>query len=145
MTEKHKNQLLPVFPSMVPPPRPEIREYSATGPMGCLVSATLTGPCGDTMRFDLHIEDECVRDTYFWGDGCFHSRQCGRLVAETAKGKSVDDLPGISPEFISDHLNEPLPPEEDHCAQLAHETLMEALDKYFKYSRKTKRIPEVIP
>jgi len=95
------------------------------------VSASLTGPCGDTMRIGLKIQDDRVVDSEFWGDGCFHSQSCGRLVAAQAKGRCVEELPEISPDYIVDHLKE-LPKDEDHCAKLAHETLMQVLDKHYK-------------
>ena len=107
------------------------RSRAHEDPSGNWVSATLTGPCGDTMRIDLKIRDERVVDSEFWGDGCFHSQSCGRLVAADAKGRSMEELPEISPDYIVERLNE-LPKEEDHCAKLAHETLMEVVDRYYK-------------
>ena len=117
--------------------RHELTDQSQETPGACRdhsgnwVSATLTGPCGDTMRIGLKIEDDRVIDSDFWGDGCFHSQSCGRLVAAHAKGRNLEDLTEISPGYIVDHLKE-LPKDEDHCAKLAHETLMEVLDKHYK-------------
>ncbi len=93
-------------------------------------TATLTGPCGDTMRFDLRIDGDVAADVRFLGRGCRHSRLCGTFVAEMAKGRNLDELPDITPDFIARNIPE-LPSEEAHCAQLAYETLMEALDRYF--------------
>jgi len=94
------------------------------------VSATLTGPCGDTMSIDLKIENDQVVSSRFWGNGCFHSKACLRCAAQAAVGKSVEELPEISPEYIMDQLKHQLPLGEDHCAQLAHETLMHVVHNY---------------
>jgi NifU-like protein involved in Fe-S cluster formation len=117
----------------------EEKNYAGPGTGdGVWVSSTLTGPCGDTMKIDVHIRNGVVVDARFWGDGCRHSIACGRLAAEAAKGREVDELPEISPEYIADHVKG-LPPEEDHCARLAHETLMEVVDTYFMNLVKTKK------
>jgi NifU-like protein involved in Fe-S cluster formation len=97
---------------------------------GRWAAAVATGPCGDTMYIELKIENDQVVDSYFWGNGCVHSQACGRFVTQAAIGKTVEELPEISPEFIVANLKE-LPLEEGHCAQLAHDTLMEVVHQYF--------------
>jgi len=102
---------------------------------------TVTGPCGDSMHMQLNIENDRVVDSYFWGNGCCHSQACGRFVAQAAIGKAVEELPEISPEFIVASLKE-LPLEEGHCAQLAHDTLMEALHQYLSNWRRTQTVEQ---
>ena len=97
---------------------------------GDWISTTLTGPCGDTMELQLQIRNSCVTNSTHRGDGCRHSRSCLRFVAESAKGRAVDDLPELSPDYIAGHLID-LPKESWHCAQLAYDTLMQTVDEYF--------------
>ena len=109
--------------------------------------ATLTGHCGDTMSIELVIKDDQVIESSFRGTGCGHSLACGRFVAENARGKNVDQLPELSPDRIVAHLAD-IPLQEYHCARLAYETLMGAVDSYFcafagkrKVRRKTPLCP----
>ena len=99
---------------------------------GSWVSATLTGPCGDTMRIGPENPGRCE----WW------IRSSGEMVVFTAspaagwwrltpKAEEWRELPNISPDYIVERLKE-LPKKEDHCAKLAHETLMEVVDRYYK-------------
>jgi nitrogen fixation NifU-like protein len=128
-----EKEALPVIPSVQNP----------KGATGRWAAAVVTGPCGDTMYMELKIENDRVVDSYFWGNGCIHSQACGRFAAQAAIGKTVEELPEISPEFIMTNLKE-LPLEQGHCAQLAHDTLMEVLHQYFSNWRTSKTSKETL-
>ncbi len=102
------------------------------------VSARLTGPCGDTMELNLQIRDSLVVESRHRGNGCLHSRACLSIVAESAKGRAVDDLPELSPDYILEHITD-LPEDSRHCAQLAYDTLMQTVDEYFNPVHKNSR------
>jgi NifU-like protein involved in Fe-S cluster formation len=106
---------------------------------GKWTAVTITGPCGDTMHIELNIENDRVVDSYFWGNGCVHSQACGCFAADAAIGKTVEEIPEISPEFIVANLKE-LPLEEGHCAQLAHDTLMQVVHEYLSKWRTSQKI-----
>lgn len=91
----------------------------------------ITGSCGDTMRVYLRFQGERVAEATFQTDGCGTSAICGSFAAELARGKSPDELAGISGQTILNVLGG-LPEEDRHCAFLAAETLQAALDSYMK-------------
>ncbi|MBW1895225.1 MAG: iron-sulfur cluster assembly scaffold protein [Deltaproteobacteria bacterium] len=91
--------------------------------------ARIKGTCGDTMEIFLKFEDNQVKDASYLTDGCASSNVCGSFAAESAIGKSPDELPDITGKSIMEKLGN-LTEEEEHCAFLAAETLKEALNKY---------------
>lgn len=91
--------------------------------------ARITGACGDTMEIFLKFENHRVAAASFLTDGCGPSAVCGSYAAELAKGRSPEELAGISGETILDVLGG-LPEDYAHCAFLAAETLRRALRNY---------------
>ncbi len=97
--------------------------------------ARITGPCGDTMQFWLQVVGGRIARVTFDTDGCASSLACGSMATELAAGKTPEDASLISQEDIMDALGG-LPPEVQHCALLASNTLRAACEDYM--SRKTK-------
>ena len=91
--------------------------------------AKVTGSCGDTMEIYLNFRDERVTAASYMTDGCGSSSVCGSFAAETAMGKTPDELVEINGETILNMLGR-FPKDEEHCAFLAAETLQEALQNY---------------
>ena len=96
--------------------------------------ARVTGPCQDTMEIFLRFEDGRVAEASFQTDGCGSSAVCGSFAAEMALGKTPDELLDVTGDAILQRLGG-LPKEEEHCAQLAGETLQEALHDYMVKQR----------
>ena len=96
--------------------------------------ARVTGPCQDTMEIFLRFEEGRVSDSSFQTDGCGSSAVCGSFAAEMARGKSPDELLEVTGDAILKRLGG-LPKEDEHCAQLAGETLQEALHDYMVKQR----------
>ena len=96
--------------------------------------ARVTGPCQDTMEIFLRFEDGRVAEASFQTDGCGSSAVCGSFAAEMALGKTPDELLDVTGDAILERLGG-LPEEEEHCAQLAGETLQEALHEYMVKQR----------
>jgi len=94
--------------------------------------ARVTGPCQDTMEIFLKFEDGRVSEASFQTDGCGSSAVCGSFAAELALGKTPDELLDVTGDAILERLGG-LPKEDEHCAQLAGETLQEALSNYMKH------------
>lgn len=101
--------------------------------------ALMTGVCGDTMEIFLKFEEERVKEATFQTNGCGSSQVCGSVAAESAIGKSPDELLEITGETILEELGG-LPKDDAHCAFLAAETLQEALSDFMVSNRvKSKR------
>lgn len=93
--------------------------------------ARITGPCGDTMEFWLLIRDGGVEEVRFTTDGCGWSRACGSMATCLAEGKSIGNAAAIGQQDILRALGG-LPPEVEHCALLAANTLKAACDDYIR-------------
>lgn len=94
-----------------------------------VASASLTGPCGDTMEFHLVIRNEIIEDVKYYTAGCGNTRNCGRAVARRAQGRKITDALSISAGEII-RSGECEPDEGRHCAILAVSALYRAIADY---------------
>lgn len=91
----------------------------------------IKGPCGDTMKISLRIEDGKIINACFWTDGCGASIACGSMLTKMITGKTVETALDITSEQLTDTLGG-LPKEHLHCTVLAVNTLQEAIKNYHK-------------
>ncbi len=91
--------------------------------------ASLTGPCGDTIKIWLEIDNNKITAASFFTDGCGTSIASGGMVTEMAIGKSTTEALAISQQDVLNALGQ-LPDESKHCALLASNTLKAALNNY---------------
>lgn len=96
--------------------------------------AVITGPCGDTMEIWLDVNNELIEEISFATDGCTTTLAAGSMITEMAKGKPVLEALQISQQDVLAALGG-LPPESEHCALLASNTLKEAVRDYQEYQR----------
>ncbi len=89
----------------------------------------ITGRCGDTMEIGLRFKEDRVVKASYWTDGCLYSLNCVCAAAGLAEGKSPDEILSIDPDVIQRSIGG-LPKDHMHCAQLAAETLLTAVDDY---------------
>jgi nitrogen fixation NifU-like protein len=89
----------------------------------------VTGPCGDTMEIFLKVEGDSISQCTFFTDGCGTTIACGSITTEQACGKTIEEAQSITQEFLLECCGG-LPPEDEHCALLASDTLMEAIALY---------------
>ena len=90
--------------------------------------ARVRGSCGDSMEMFIVLSDDNISDCGFQTDGCGPSIICGSVVTELVRNKSaIEARACMSPAGIIDIIGG-LPPEDEHCAQLASMTMMEALN-----------------
>ncbi|MGB9887303.1 MAG: iron-sulfur cluster assembly scaffold protein [Moorellales bacterium] len=92
--------------------------------IGCI-----TGPCGDTMKIWLRVEDDRIVRATFWTDGCGTTLAAGSMVTELATGKTIRAALEIGQQEVLQALGG-LPAESQHCALLAANTLKEAIRDY---------------
>jgi len=89
--------------------------------------ARVIGPCGDTMEVYLKVENGEVAEASFQTDGCTPSIMSGAMVAQLARGKSINKAQRIDQETVLQALGG-LPDESAHCALLAANTLKKAIN-----------------
>ncbi len=91
--------------------------------------ARITGPCGDTMEFWMHVDDGIVTAVGFTTTGCGPSRACGSMATELAEGKTPSEAARIEQQDILDALGG-MPEAHQHCALLASNTLKATVENY---------------
>ncbi len=89
----------------------------------------LTGPCGDTMKISLSIENGTIDDAKIQVLGCPGAVASGCALVSLARGKTMEEAKGIDLEALYKEL-EKLPDQKVHCARLAIKTLHKALEQY---------------
>ena len=91
--------------------------------------ASVTGPCGDTMKIWLKVKNNIVANATFWTDGCGASIAAGSMTTELARGKGIAQALSITQQDVLEALGG-LPEKSAHCALLAANTLKEAIKDY---------------
>ena len=93
--------------------------------------ARIKGPCGDTMDFWLSVKEGKLEKVSFITDGCGSSLACGSMATTLVEGKLIEDVFRLKQEEILKALGG-LPPEFEHCALLASNTLQSACRDYLE-------------
>jgi nitrogen fixation NifU-like protein len=91
--------------------------------------ACAQGYCGDLMSFYLRIENGHIPEITFTTDGCDATIASGETLASIVTGMSLEEAERVTSDDVLTVLDG-LPPNHVHCAQLAVETLREAIEKY---------------
>jgi len=84
------------------------------------------GWCGDTMEIYLRLNGERIEEASFTTDGCGPTVACGSMLTSMVKGMSLQKAGEVRPKDLLDALNG-LPDENAHCAELAVNTLQNAV------------------
>ena len=84
------------------------------------------GWCGDTMELYLRLDDAGITEATFMTDGCGATIACGSMLTKMVQGKSLDEVDALRPKDVFDALDG-LPDDHAHCAELAINTLQNAL------------------
>jgi len=94
------------------------------------VALPYTGPCGDTCKIYLKINDQnVIEEAKFQYLGCPASAACGSIVTQIAKEKTLREAESITEKEVIEKLGG-LPGDECHCATLVLTTLCNAIKKY---------------
>jgi len=89
----------------------------------------LTGPCGDSMKISLNIQDETIDDAKIQVLGCPGAVASGCAVVSLAKGKSLEEAKRLDLDALYAEL-EKLPKQKVHCARLALKSLQKAVEQF---------------
>ncbi len=119
-----------------------IRYFQAKENIGVIEGADqitdITGPCGDTMKISLNIDNDKVSDAKIQVLGCPGAVASGCAVVNLAKGKTLEEASHIDMDLLYKEL-EKLPGKKVHCARLAVKALQKAIVAY-----REKDQPEVV-
>lgn len=97
--------------------------------------AKVRGSCGDTMEMFVKVRDDHLRECSFQTDGCGTTIACGSMATELAADHTFNEaLAMVSAQDILKKLGG-LPEADEHCAQLAAETLRRALADYLFHKK----------
>jgi len=99
------------------------------------------GWCGDTMEIYLRMNGSRIEEVTFMTDGCGPTVACGSKLTTMVRGTSLDKARQIGQIDLVAALDG-LPEESLHCAELAVNTLREAINHCEKGEVETPRPPE---
>jgi len=91
----------------------------------------LTGPCGDSMKIYLKIQNDRIDDARIQVLGCPGAVASGCAVVNLAKGRSLEEAKQLDLDTLYREL-EKLPKQKVHCARLALKTLQKAVEQFEK-------------
>lgn len=95
--------------------------------------------CGDLITMYLKVgEDDRIADVSFEGEGCTISQAGGSILAEMARGMSLDEVKTLGLPEIIDEMGEDIVRSRVRCATLALGTLQAAVDQ-FRSNRERER------
>ena len=80
----------------------------------------------------LKVDSGKIKGITFWTDGCGTTIAAGSMITELAKGKTFIEAAKIRQQVVLDALGG-LPEDSAHCAQLAADTLKQAIKDYLAY------------
>ena len=92
------------------------------------------GSCGDDMEMWLRVRNGTIVEASFFTNGCSTTIASGSMITEMVKGKPVMEAQKISQQDVLTALDG-LPADSEHCAQLAANTLKEAIKDHLKLQR----------
>jgi nitrogen fixation protein NifU and related proteins len=87
--------------------------------------------CGDTMRLFIKVAGGRIADARFLTFGCAAAIASSSITTEMIKGKTIDEILGITDQDVVEALGG-LPPGKLHCSVLAEKALSAAVSDYRK-------------
>ena len=110
-----------------------IKYFLEKADMGSLPDADqvteLTGPCGDTMKIYLKIEDDRIKDAKMRVLGCAGAVASAMAAMELIKSKTIDNALAIKDRDIYNLLEE-IPDQKQDCIRLTIKILQKAIEEY---------------
>ncbi len=84
------------------------------------------GKCGDSMQIDLRLAGNIIRQARYTTDGCHATIACGGMITRLTVEKTLSEAQLITPQDLLTALGG-LPKDHEHCAELAVNTLHQAI------------------
>ena len=89
----------------------------------------LTGPCGDTMKIYLKLEEGKIKDAKIQVLGCPGAISSAMAALDLIKGMTLEDAMALKDRDIFRML-EDLPDQKQHCIRLTVKTIQKAVEDY---------------
>ena len=89
----------------------------------------LTGPCGDTMKCFLKMDQGRIKDVKYQVLGCPGAVSAAMALADLVKGKTLDEALQVKDRDVFRRLVQ-IPDQKQHCIRLAVKTLEKAIKEY---------------
>ncbi len=89
----------------------------------------LTGPCGDTMKIYLKVENDRIQNAKIQVLGCPGAVASAMAAMELIRGMTVDEAVKVKDGEVF-HMLEDLPDQKQHCIRLTVKTLHKAIEEY---------------
>ena len=99
------------------------------------ITLSYTGPCGDTMRLYLKINDDRIVDAKFLYLGCPGAASSGSAMTMIVRGKTLEEAKKFTEDDVLRELGG-LPDTKLHCTKLTITTLRKTVTKYEKETRR---------
>lgn len=93
------------------------------------LSGEFRGCCGDSIKMELLLDEDFIRDARFATDGCSATIAVAGMLTRMVKGKTIEQAQKIEPAELIIALNG-LPKGHLHCADLAVKTLHHTIGQY---------------
>lgn len=110
-----------------------IEYYLNRANMGSLPDANqvseMTGPCGDTMKVYLKVDQGRIKDARVQVLGCPGAVASAMVVMDLAKDRTIAEAYTIKDRDVYRILEE-IPEQKQHCIRLSVKALQQALDEY---------------
>jgi nitrogen fixation protein NifU and related proteins len=107
--------------------------YLAKANMGAIAQpdqvTEMTGPCGDTMKCYLKMENGRIKDAKYQVLGCPGAISAAMALVDLIKGKTLDEALQVKDRDVFRELIE-IPDQKQHCIRLAVKTLQKAIGEY---------------
>lgn len=87
--------------------------------------------CGDIMKFTIKVKDNRLEDVKFLTFGCGAAIAVSSMVAEMARGKTLEEAMKITNKDVAEALGG-LPGNKMHCSNLGADALHKAIEDYQK-------------
>lgn len=89
----------------------------------------LTGPCGDTMKVYLKVENGRIQDARIQVLGCPGAIASAMAAMDMVRGMRIEEVMKIKDRDIFRML-EQIPDQKQHCIRLTVKTIQKAIEEY---------------
>jgi nitrogen fixation protein NifU and related proteins len=107
--------------------------YIAKANMGAIPEpdqvTEMTGPCGDTMKCYLKMENGRIKDAKYQVLGCPGAISAAMALVDLVKGRTLDEALQVRDRDVFRELIE-IPDQKQHCIRLAVKTLQKAISEF---------------